>query len=258
MTAGPDSDRIEPMGRDLHQFEILENRILTENLRELVFDWKSGPKPFQFQTGQFVMLQVPAERSTTGKPVQRAYSIGSPAQTPNRLHLLVKLVPNGIASEYVRTMKPNQIIDFTGPFGKCFFKTPPPKNVLFLCTGAGLSQHYSMLASEASNYQSTQYRLLIGVWNENETFYLKELEELKRKIPLFSYDFVIDKPVKNWPGLRGHVTDYVSGLSKTDTHLYLCGNPAMIESAKEMLIDTLGFDKDDVVIEAFNSVKTKA
>lgn len=246
------------MSRDQHTFELLENRALTEHLRELIFDWKSGPKAFEFQTGQFVMLQVPADRSPTGKTVQRAYSIGSAAQTPNRLHLLVKLIPNGIASNYVSTLKPKEILQFTGPFGKCFFKTPPAKNVVFLCTGAGLSQHYSMMMSEAINHKSTQYRLLIGVWKENEVFYEKELTKLKKVLPNFTYDFVVDKPIKEWSGLRGYVTDHIDHLSKSDTQVYLCGNPAMIDSAKAVLLDKMSFDKDHLIIEAFNWNKTKA
>ena len=245
------------MARDHHLFEILENRRLTQHLVELVTEWRSGAKPFQFQTGQFLMLQVPGERSPNGKSVQRAYSIASSHKSPQRVHLMIKLVPQGIASGYVATLKPGESVDCTGPFGKCFFKTPPPQKVVFLCTGAGLSQHYSMLTSEGVHYPNVQYRLLIGVWTPQETFYQKELQSLQQKLPSFEYDFVVDKPGADWKGLTGYVTDHLEAcdIKPEDTHVYLCGNPAMIDSAKELLYNRFGMPKDRVIIEAFNFVR---
>lgn len=235
------------MARETLKAQLKQIRSLTPSMRELTVDVS---QPISFKTGQFMMLHVP---QTSGKPALRAYSLASEHGTQKTFKLILKLVPAGISSEFVRQLRGGENLEFTGPFGKCFFKTPAPERVIFLCTGAGLSQHFSMLVSEAKNFPQTEFHLLMGVWNQSEIFYEQELEQLKKALPRFSYDFVIDKTEPTWSGKKGYVTDYLEGFQilSRPTHVYLCGNPAMIESAKKILLEDMAVPKDQVVIESF-------
>src|SRR5690606_33715639 len=125
----------------------------------------------------------------------------------------------------------------TGPWGKCLFKTPAPEQVLFICTGSGLSQHLSFLFSDAYKYPNTKFRMLIGVGNEQEVFYHKELAAAQARVESFEYAWTISRPTSEWKGKVGRVTAFINEFDykSVPTHIYLCGRGEMIKDAKTVL-----------------------
>jgi len=207
---------------------------LTPTVRELYFELLE-PVEFKFKAGQFVMLQIP---QPDGKLAPRAYSIASPDTVTNGFRLVIKFYQVGVASQWVQTLKGGEEILYTGPFGKFLFKEPCLEQVVYVCTSTGLAPLYSMLASHGSRYKNIDFKIFMGVWNEKEIFYEKELNELKKILPKLEVFFVLDKPMDaNWKGHKGFVTDHIVKIDlKRPTEFYLCGNPAMIKGVKEMLL----------------------
>lgn len=238
------------MSRTVYTTTLTELNQVTPTMKELKIKI-DDPKSFKFKGGQFAMLQVPVEGAE--KPVQRAYSIASSADFDNHFNLLIKHVPGGVASEYVAKLKTGDSLKFTGPWGKCLFKTPAPEQVLFICTGSGLSQHLSFLFSDAHLYPNTKFHMLIGVGNESEVFYHDELKAAQSKVKNFDYNWVISRPGPAWDGKKGWVTHHVNDFDykNTPTHIYLCGRSEMIKGAKEVLVDQNGFPKENLIIENF-------
>jgi len=210
------------------------------------------PPTFDFKTGQFVMLHIPQEGKP--KPALRAYSIASREQINNEYRLVIKCNPVGVASTWVPTLKDGEEITYTGPFGKFLFHEPPAQRVVFVGTGTGLAPLISMVSSRGKNHPHVEFILLLGVWNEKEIYYQKELEEVKSRVSNFKYDFVLDTTLNKaeWKGLTGRVTDHIEkmNLSEKPTEFYLCGNPAMIKAVKEQLAGK-GFPADKVYTESF-------
>jgi NAD(P)H-flavin reductase len=138
----------------------------------------------------------------------------------------------------VQQLKGGEEILYTGPFGKFLFKEPALDQVVFVCTSTGLAPLYSMLASHGARYKNIEFKIFMGVWNEKEIFYERELNDLKKILPKLDVHFVLDKPTSaDWKGPKGFVTDHISKLDlKKPTEFYLCGNPAMIKGVKEMLL----------------------
>jgi CDP-4-dehydro-6-deoxyglucose reductase len=225
---------------------------LTPTIRELTLKCAPGSE-LKFKTGQFAMMHIPISTDPE-HPEKRAYSVASEDSVSSEFKLLVKLVPGGIASEFIRSLKEGSSVDFTGPFGKCLFLTPPAENALFLSTGAGLSQHFSMLISRGKLFPKTNFHLRIGVWNKEELFYQKELEALTSLVPKFTYEYFLDQGDGGWTGKTGFVTQDLKtlGISGSTHHVYLCGNPAMIKGAKQILLEEMGFPKENLLAEAFH------
>jgi CDP-4-dehydro-6-deoxyglucose reductase, E3 len=220
------------VARTIYETRLKRISSLTPLVRELHVEFVAPPH-MQFQAGQFVMLHVPDPEA--GKPILRAYSLASDDKMQSEFKLIIKLFGEGKASQFIKDLKGGETLQFTGPFGKLLFKQPAAKQVLLLCTGAGLSQHMSFLLSHGEKYPDTSFHLLVGVWNEGEIFYQKELESLK--IKNFKFDFVLDSPGPTWKGKKGFVTNFLDEykINQTDTQVYLCGNPAMIKGAKDLL-----------------------
>lgn len=203
---------------------------LTPTVRELYF---KPEKDFEFKAGQFVMLDLPHE----GKMVQRAYSVASGDAIKSEFKLVIKCYEHGAASRWVPTLKGGEDVTFSGAFGKFLFKEPPAQQVIFVCTSTGLAPLYSMLVSQGVKYKNNDYKVYMGVWNEKEVFYQRELEEAKKLLPNLQVHFVLDTAGPEWKGLTGRVTQPLSELDLTSktTQFYICGNPAMIKSVRELL-----------------------
>ena len=238
------------MAREVFKTKLTRLRQVTPTMKELVIDVDKAHN-FAFKAGQFIMLQVPVPESQ--KLAQRAYSIASSDEHINHFKLLIKHVPGGLASEYVANMKEGDALDFTGPWGKCVFKTPVPEQVLFFCTGSGLAQHISFLLSDSPQFTQTKFRMLIGVGNDEEVFYREELEEAKRRVKDLELHWSISRPSDQWKGKKGRITQHIMDFDfkSISTHVYLCGRSEMIKDAKEILVEQNGFPRENLIIENF-------
>jgi ferredoxin-NADP reductase len=231
---------------NMHLQQIIDH---TANVRELVLKCKE-PENFQFKAGQFVMLHVP---QSDGKPALRAYSIASDERDQSGYRLLFKYVENGKASEFVWALKGDETLQMTGPFGKVFFQEPPTEQIVFLNTGTGLSQHFSYLKSKKEQYPGLKYRLLFGVRSENDMYYANELNELKKELPNFEWEFVLSRPQDSWTGKKGYVQNFIEEYDymNVPTTFYLCGNGGMIKEIKNIL-GAQNFDPKKIWVEAFD------
>lgn len=234
--------------RTMYQMKVSEIIDHTPTVRELVVE-AVEPQQFVFKAGQFVTLHVPHEP----KPAMRAYSIASDDRQKNGFRLLFKFVPEGVASSFIWSLKGQEILKFTGPFGRVFFKEPPTSQVVFLNTGTGLSQHYCYLMSKKEIYPNLRYRMLFGVRNESEMYYNEQLQKLQQELSDFKYEFVLSRPSENWKGKKGYVQNFIHEFEYTsqDTTFYLCGNGGMIKEVKHQL-EQDGFDKTRIFAEAFD------
>lgn len=239
------------MARNILNTRVGRKSQLTPTIIEL--DMKMvEPGSVSFKAGQFMMMNLPL-RDGQKRPTLRAYSIASDANDSSGFKLIIRYVASGVGSEYIKSLNEGDRVSFTGPFGKLLFLEPPTPQVLLVSTGAGISQHTSYLLTHGPKYPNTVFKMLVGVWNEQETFYQKELAFIKSKLKNFEYQFVIDKPKPDWKGLTGFVTNHLDQFRYRDieTTFYLCGNPAMIDSVTEKL-KSEGFDLTRVLAEAFS------
>lgn len=69
------------------------------------------PSSFTFAPGQYVILLVPQENGMA----RRLFSVASSAADSSSFELLVKYLPEGLASQYFRTLKTGDAAMFQGP-----------------------------------------------------------------------------------------------------------------------------------------------
>lgn len=236
--------------RKIHQMKIEKIIDHTPGVRELVVQSQAGEE-FAFKAGQFAMLHVPQGAE---KPVLRAYSIASDDRKKNGFRLLFKHVETGKASTYVWSLKGEELLSFTGPFGKVFFQEPPTEQIVFLNTGTGLSQHLCYLLSKKDQYPNLKYRMLFGVRSEQDMYLKEELDNLSNTLPDFKYEFVLSRPQDSWKGKKGYIQNFIKDFDYLNipTTFYLCGNGGMIKEVKHQLFEIDQIDKTRVWAEAFD------
>lgn len=251
----PEKPSEKPNVRLIRKMRVDRIADYTPQIRELFLSC-TEPSTFDFRAGQFVMLHVPAKTESgepAAKPALRAYSIASSEHVKNGYRLVFKYVETGLASEYVWALKGGETLEFTGPFGRVFFKEPPTEQQIFLNTGSGISQHFSFIESHLEKYPDLRYRLLFGVRTEADIYYVEELERLKKRLKNFEYEFVLSRASEAWQGKRGYVQNFIDAFeyTKIPSTFYLCGNGAMIKDVKTKLAGD-GFDPKMIFAEAFD------
>lgn len=220
----------------------------TPDFREL---WLQLTEPLElnFKAGQFLMLHVPSE----AKPVLRAYSIASNDKDKSQVKLIFKYVQKGIASEYVWKLTQGKEIQFTGPFGRVFFKEPASEQIIFLNTGSGVAQHICFIKSHADQIREKKISFFMGLRSETDIYFEEELKAVQREFKNFNFNYVLSRPNENWKGLKGYVQNQIDGLNyiQTPTDFYMCGNGMMIKDVKEKLASH-GISPANIIYEAFD------
>ncbi len=219
-------------------------------------EWNFPP----FKAGQFVVLGLygAAERVADAteefnqqepdKLIKRAYSIAS-SSTDEYIEFYISIVRSGsltsrlfnleIGDRLYMSQKP------TGMF--TLDEVDENQNVILISTGTGVAPYMSMLRSDAL-HRKGRIVVIQGASNSWDLGYFSELKLLDSMFPKFTYYPTITEPDKEPVGWSGdtrfvqNIWEDVSFQEKIgfmpkpeNTHIFLCGNPRMIESMKELL-----------------------
>jgi len=216
-----------------------------------------------FTAGQFGVLGLPRSAPRDGlaevedenedpptKLIKRAYSIASSSVGSEYLEFYISLVPSGALTPRLFALRPGENL-WLGPKVSGLFtldQVPAEKHVILVSTGTGLAPYVSMLRSHLVCGEERRFAVLHGARHSWELGYRSELLMLNRMCPNFAYIPTISRPADEpmpWGGETGYIQelwgrDLVSkawGFAPTadNTHVFLCGNPKMVESMVEDL-----------------------
>jgi len=190
-------------------------------------------------------MMVPGE---SGEFVKRLYSIVSPVTSKESFDLLIKIIPGGAASSYVKDLKIGDNVVFQGPAG-VFSLRPTDKEKIFMATGCGLSPIRSIILSFVSGLSTSSY-LFWGAPKLKDIYLLDELKQIANKNPRFHFLICLSQeqnldmiPVEDKKYfILGHVNDGLerqirdSRLEFKNEEYYLCGNRNVTDSLNDYLI----------------------
>jgi len=111
--------------------------------RSLVFAVAGG---LAFRPGQFLSWLLPIG----GERMIRPYSIASSPDDPERVELLLNLVPGGPGSRYLFDLSPGAILHFTGPWGTFVLDRAPDAEAVFVAVDTGIAPIRPMLHRAAA------------------------------------------------------------------------------------------------------------
>ncbi len=213
-----------------------------------------------FEAGQFVGLGLApdAPRSSEAteehappkpdKLIKRAYSIAS-SSTDQAIEFYITLVHSGQLTPRIWELKIGDGI-WMGKKAVGMFtldQIANETNVIMIATGTGIAPYMSMLRSNALKRKG-KILVIQGAANSWDLGYSSELRLLANMIEGFQYYPTITDPEKEptgWDGDTRFVQDiWVSGLAKKlcgfsptpeNSHIFLCGNPRMVDGMKEVL-----------------------
>lgn len=216
---------------------------------------------FTFQPGQFAVLGLlgaaprVAEADSEETPaapeklIRRAYSIASSSVEREYVEFYLTLVASGELTPRLFALRHGDKV-FLAPKASGLFtldKAQPDRAVVLVATGTGLAPYMSMLRTMLINDTTRRFVVLHGARHSWDLGYRAELESLARLRPNLTYLPSITRPDEDphFRGLTGRIQNLLEeGVIEGATGLavepgqceaFLCGNPAMVDAAKEFL-----------------------
>ena len=223
------------------QGKVLKIKDLTYDIKEVLFDL--GEEEINFTSGMYVQLVVPPYAKVKGT-TQRAYSMSSRPLDKNRVEVLVRLVPGGIATTYVHEhLKEGDMMDLIGPFGDFRIQNTDAL-MLFVAGGSGMAPFKSILHDLIDKGETErEIWYFFGARSLRDMFYMEEMKALEEKLPNFHFVAALSEPQTedNWTGDTGLITDvldrYIKDTIGQDREMegYLCGSPGMIDACNNVM-----------------------
>lgn len=207
----------------------------------------------EFTPGQYVALGLfpeaprpgdfPPERDapSPGKLIKRAYSIGSSPHERGYLEFYIAIVPDGGLTSRLALVKEGDRIflapKITGTF--TLHDVPGESNLVLVSTGTGIAPYMAMLRTPSTWTIGRKITIVHGVRYPKDLAYRDELSKYESEGQL-RYLPIVSREDPAWQGERGHLQRlFEKGmitLNPASDHVFLCGNPAMIEEMERMLL----------------------
>jgi len=225
---------------------LLSSRLLAPEVRHLQFE-VPGDQELTFVPGQFVSLTA----GIAGRQVTRAYSICSPPGG-NRFELCLNRVHEGVFSPYLFDLKPGAEIHLRPPLGH-FTLRQPPRDAVFVATGAGIAPFRSMLHHQLPRGGGLRLTLLFGTRFEQSILYREEFEVFRARYPGFRFWPTLSRPSSRWQGRTGHVQAHLEEAigGARDIDVYICGLKLMVDDVRGRLKE-MGFLRDQIRYEKYD------
>ena len=218
----------------------------------LHLDASADDRQLDFLPGQYARLQIP------GTDAWRSYSFASQPSTDNRLQFLIRLLPDGVMSNYIRERcQVGDEISFEAPLG-AFYLRQIERPLVMVAGGTGLSAFLGMLDQIAERGGCGQpVTLYYGVRQQADLCELARIEAYAERIPGFSFVPVLSDAEAAWAGQRGYLAEHFDAatLREAPFDMYLCGPPPMVESVKTWLSEN-AVDNGHLYFEKFTESNT--
>ncbi|QSX40201.1 ferredoxin--NADP reductase [Shewanella cyperi] len=199
-----------------------------------------------FIAGQFIKLS----RVLDDKRIARAYSLVNPPGS-DFLEILAVTVEEGQLSPRLQELKPGDRIEVTATAAGFMTLNELPKDIgkhlWMLATGTAIGPFVSMLATAEPWDRFERLVLVYGVRHRADLAYLDELKALQAKYPdKFSLILSVTREAVDG-ALQCRIPEALASgelerlaalaLSPTDSQVMICGNPDMLASAQQLLLE---------------------
>jgi ferredoxin-NADP reductase len=229
--------------------------VIASGIADLAFKMES-PDRLQFRAGQFVSLALPtgATADAAGSVPRRSYSIASQSDAGDVLRFIIRVIPEGKASDFLMAMPIGTRVNMTGPHGFFVLDAVHPGDIVFAATGTGIAAVMPMLGELARRPPEERRKVVIfwGMRQASDIFALPEIEGLAAGVAA-ELAIHLSAPAADWNGQRGRITpallDRLPRL--VSPTFYLVGNGAMITELKRELISRGVNRKTQIRTEAF-------
>ncbi|MCW8276470.1 anthranilate 1,2-dioxygenase electron transfer component AntC [Pseudomonas sp. PCH199] len=220
-------------GPDRLSATVTDVRQISASTAILHLDLGTATQALDYLPGQYARLLIPGTQS------MRSYSFANRPSSSNQLQFLIRLLPDGVMSNYIRERcQVGDEIVLEAPLG-AFYLRHVAKPLILVAGGTGLSALLGMLDELAERGCGQPVHLYYGVRDAADLCERDRIDAYAERIPDFRYTEVVSDPSPQWTGKRGYIAEHfnTSELRDGEADMYVCGPPPMVESIKSWLQD---------------------
>ncbi|KAJ5198453.1 Cytochrome b5 [Penicillium cinerascens] len=238
---------LEP--QNYQRIPLVEKDQLSSNTFRFVFALPDAKSVLGLPIGQHVAIRAVVDGTT----VTRSYTPTSNNLDRGRIELVVKCYPDGLLSGcYLAGLSIGDEVEFRGPKGAMRYSNGLCRKIGMVAGGTGITPMYQVIRAICENEtDTTEISLIYANRSESDILLREELETFARRYPKnFKLWYMLDSAPEGWAYGTGYVDQTV--LSKhlpahsSDTKIFLCGPPGMVNATKKNLA-ALGFRKPGTV-----------
>lgn len=213
--------------------------------------------PFRFAPGQFLTLEIPAERGA----VHRTYTISSSPSRPRTLTITAKAQPDSIGTRWMLDhLKPGMQMKAVGPSGLFTNAACTSRKFLFISAGSGITPMMSMTTCMWDEGRDVDVVFINCARRPSEILFRQRLEQMACRTTGLDLKFVVDAPdpYSPWTGYQGRFNQLMLGLMAPDyleREVFCCGPEPFMQTVRDAL-SGLGFDMNHYRQESFAAPAT--
>lgn len=238
-------DNVDDSGIDIKSF-IKNIEPLNHNVIKVTL---TPSEAFECEPGQYLTI-------INNEKVARSYSI---ANNPNKngfIELHIRLLENGLMSIWLKNnAKAGDEVMLRGPAGNCFYSKSEGVDypIILAGTGTGLAPLYAIANDAIDKGHKGKIKLLHGVLKEDDLYLVEELKKLDIEKQNFTYLPCVLNGKEGKFYKNGDIKDIIiSSLpdDKSNTRLFLCGAPEIVNSLKTKAF-LFGLPSKNIYADAF-------
>jgi Na+-transporting NADH:ubiquinone oxidoreductase subunit F len=205
--------------------------------------------------------------STVSESTVRAYSMANYPEEKGVIMLNIRIatpppsnpdVPPGQMSSYLFSLKPEDEVIISGPYGE-FFAKDTDHEMVFIGGGAGMAPMRSHIFDQLRRLDSKRkISFWYGARSLREMFYEPDFDTLAAGHENFLWHVALSDPLPedDWDGYVGFIhqvllSNYLeSHPAPADCEYYICG-PPMMNTAVIGMLDGLGVEPENIMFDDF-------
>jgi len=242
---------------EMFQFQLESTYMLSPNVKHFVFN-HTKDTIFDYLPGQFITLNFEHQ----GKIIRRSYSIANAPQKDNRIEFAASYVESGPGTNYLFNLKSGDMVQLSGPFGRLIPKEISPQRYVLVATSTGVTPYRAMIpALQQLLEHDPKIEVVVfeGVQTHQDLLYEQDFLDWAAQSDRVTFRAFLSRE-QGEPSQshiqHGHVQKGFAALNLNpeQDYVYLCGNPAMIDDAFDILKEQ-GFTTQQIVREKYISSK---
>ncbi len=203
--------------------------------------------PFNYFPGQYaeVILKDGSRRS---------YSMASLPGADSQLEWHIRNTGGVFSAFAYNDLKERALLRLEGPFGT-FYLRDTAKPMVFLASGTGFAPIKGLLTQLEQQQNTRPVSMYWGGRKLSDLYMHQWMKDFAAKHTWVTYTPVLSETTAsdNWDGATGYVHNQVLADfdSLADYEVYACGNPLMVDSAKDDFIAKRALNEENFFADAF-------
>lgn len=228
-------------------------KTISPEVREIVLLPESA-EALSYLPGQWISLRLPVGEKP---PLIRAYSLATPPASDGRLTLCFDRIEGGLGSEYLWTVEPGTVLEFSGPLGN-FTLPDTDTDLVFVAQYTGVVPFRAMLLALDSDPHfagsGRRVHLVYGASKCEDLVYYDELKSLAQQVSWFDFHPVVQEGAPSDEAVTGREQDVLAAYAGTWRPFtpLVCGVREFTFPTRAFFIEQMGFERRTVKVENYN------